>query len=38
MNKQDTDTLKEGGVRLLTLGEIELAKSVFKSTIDYGTV
>lgn len=38
MNKQDTDTLKEGGVRLLTLGEIELAKSVFKSTIDYSTV
>lgn len=30
--------LKEGGVRLLTPGETELAKSVFGSTIDYNTV
>lgn len=34
----DKDSLKEGGVRLLTPGETELAKSVFRSTIDYSTV
>ncbi|MFC0229140.1 type IV secretion protein Rhs [Serratia aquatilis] len=30
--------LKEGGVRLLTSGEIALAQSVFGSTIEYHTV
>lgn len=34
----DKDSLKEGGVRLLTPGETELAKSVFGSTIEYNTV
>ncbi|MFB0713866.1 type IV secretion protein Rhs [Buttiauxella noackiae] len=38
MSEEDKDTLKEGGARLLTPGEIELAKSVFKSTIEYNTV
>lgn len=40
MSKEDKDTnkLKEGGVRLLTSGEINLAKSVFGSSIDYSTV
>lgn len=33
-----SDTLKEGGVRPLTAGEIQLAKSVFLFTIDYSTV
>ena len=32
------DKLKEGGVRLLTAGEVVLAKTVFGSTIDYSTV
>lgn len=36
--KQDTDKLKNGGLRLLTTGEIELAQSVFLSTIDYSKV
>lgn len=38
MTEKDKDILKEGGVRLLTPGEIQLAKSVFGSSIDYGTV
>ncbi|MFB0713996.1 type IV secretion protein Rhs, partial [Buttiauxella noackiae] len=38
MSEEDKDTLKEEGARLLTPGEIELAKSVFKSTIEYNTV
>lgn len=29
---------KDGGIRLLALGEIMLAQSVFKSTIDYSKV
>ncbi|MDA2942443.1 type IV secretion protein Rhs [Enterobacter cloacae] len=32
---QDQFNIKEGGIRLLTLGEIKLAQSVFLSTIDY---
>ncbi len=32
------DQLKEGGARLLTSGEIALAKTVFGSTIDYSMV
>lgn len=38
MTEENNDTLKEGGLRLLTLGETELAKSVFGSTIQYNTV
>ncbi|RXA97661.1 MULTISPECIES: type IV secretion protein Rhs [Yersinia] len=38
MTKENKDTLKEGGIRLLTSGETELAKSVFGSTIQYHTV
>jgi len=38
MPKGDTDKLKEGGLRLLTLGEMLLARSVFASTIEYPTV
>lgn len=36
--KQDKDDLEQGGVRLLTTGEIQLAQSVFASTIDYASV
>ncbi|EAQ4906426.1 type IV secretion protein Rhs [Salmonella enterica] len=36
--KTDSDRIKEGGLRLLTSGEIRLAQSVFASTIDYPTV
>lgn len=36
--KQDEYIIKEGGVRLLTAGEIKLAKSVFASTIEYPKV
>lgn len=36
--KNDSDRIKEGGLRLLTTGEIRLAQSVFASTIDYPTV
>lgn len=32
------DKLKEGGARLLTQGEIHLARSVFRSSIDYDIV
>lgn len=35
---QDPFRIKEGGVRLLTTGEIQLAHSVFLSTIDYSKV
>ncbi|MCT4712263.1 type IV secretion protein Rhs [Enterobacteriaceae bacterium H11S18] len=35
---QDGLRIKEGGVRLLTAGEIQLAQSVFLSTIDYSKV
>lgn len=35
---QDGFRIKEGGVRLLTAGEIQLAQSVFLSTIDYSKV
>lgn len=35
---QDLFKIKEGGVRLLTTGEIQLAQSVFLSTIDYSKV
>lgn len=38
MLKEDTDKLKEGGLRLLTQGEMLLARSVFSSTIEYPTV
>ena len=38
MTEGKNDTLTEGGLRLLTLGETELAKSVFGSTIQYNTV
>lgn len=38
MLKGDTDKLKEGGLRLLTPGEMLLARSVFSSTIEYPTV
>lgn len=34
----DKDKLKNGGLRLLTTGEIKLAKSVFASTIEYPKV
>lgn len=34
----DKDNVEEGSVRLLTTGEIQLAQSVFASTIDYTTV
>lgn len=36
--KQDKENLKEGGLRLLTTGEIKLAQSVFASTIEYPKV
>ncbi|WP_455864775.1 type IV secretion protein Rhs [Pantoea agglomerans] len=36
--KQDNDKLKKGGVRLLTTGEIQLAQSVFASSIEYPKV
>ncbi|MDT3611762.1 hypothetical protein [Cronobacter sakazakii] len=35
---KDEFRIKKGGVRLLTLGEIMLAQSVFKSTIEYSKV
>ncbi|EOD3575769.1 hypothetical protein ACKTG8_003682 [Cronobacter sakazakii] len=35
---KDEFRIKEGGIRLLTPGEIMLAQSVFKSTIDYSKV
>lgn len=35
---QDQFSIKEDGVRLLTAGEIQLAQSVFLSTIDYSKV
>ncbi|QKN82980.1 type IV secretion protein Rhs [Scandinavium goeteborgense] len=35
---QDQDKIKEGGLRLLTTGEINLARSVFASTIEYPKV
>ncbi len=35
---QDQFRIKEGGARLLTTGEIQLAQSVFLSTIDYSKV
>ncbi|ENA0600962.1 TPA: hypothetical protein P1K62_004777 [Enterobacter hormaechei] len=35
---QDQFNIKERGIRLLTLGEIKLAQSVFLSTIDYSKV
>lgn len=35
---QDGLRIKEGGLRLLTAGEIQLAQSVFLSTIDYSKV
>lgn len=35
---QDQFRTKEGGIRLLTTGEIQLAQSVFLSTIDYSKV
>ncbi|AOP91134.1 TPA: type IV secretion protein Rhs [Enterobacter hormaechei] len=35
---QDPSRIKEGGLRLLTTGEIQLAHSVFLSTIDYSKV
>jgi len=34
----EMDSSKEGGLRLLTTGEIELAKSVFRTTIKYHKV
>lgn len=34
----DQFRIKEGGVRLLTRGEIQLAQSIFLSTIDYSKV
>ena len=39
-NKADADeyNIKEDGLRLLTTGEIQLAKFVFLSTIDYPKV
>ena len=36
--KQYKDKIAEGGLRLLTTGEIQLAKSVFASTIEYSKV
>lgn len=38
MANKKQDKIKEGGLRLLTTGEIQLAQSVFASTIDYSTV
>lgn len=38
MPETDKKERKEGGIRLLTPGEIALATSVFKSTIQYHTV
>ncbi|WP_145482413.1 type IV secretion protein Rhs [Yersinia rohdei] len=38
MTEENKSTLKEGGARLLTTGETELAKSVFGFTIQYNTV
>ena len=38
MADESDKTVKEGGIRLLTPGEIALAKTVFCSTIEYGTV
>ena len=35
---QDQGKIKEGGLRLLTTGEINLARSVFASTIEYPKV
>ncbi|WP_370458085.1 hypothetical protein [Cronobacter sp. EKM102R] len=35
---QDQFRIKYGGIRLLTMGEIKLAQSVFASTIDYSKV
>lgn len=36
--EQQTEELKNDGIRRLTTGEIQLAKSVFLSTIDYSKV
>lgn len=36
--KQDKDKVKDRGIRLLTAGEIQLAQSIFASTIDYAAV
>lgn len=36
--KRDKGKIAEGGLRLLTTGEIQLAKSVFASTIEYSKV
>ena len=36
--KQDKDKLIDRGIRLLTAGEIQLAQSIFASTIDYAAV
>lgn len=38
MADESDKILKEGGIRLLTPGEIALAKMVFGSSIEYGTV
>lgn len=38
MSEEKNNKLKEGGIRLLSSGETELAKSVFRSSIDYNTV
>lgn len=38
MADESDNTLKEGGIRLLTPGEITLAKTVFGSSIEYSTV
>lgn len=35
---QNKDKIKEGGIRLLTTGEIQLAQSVFASSIEYHKV
>lgn len=37
-DKADKYNVKEGGLRLLTAGEIQLAQSVFASTIEYSKV
>ncbi|EHJ8626826.1 hypothetical protein KAN59_005014 [Salmonella enterica subsp. enterica serovar 4,[5],12:i:-] len=39
-NTQDKtqDKIAEGGLRILTSGEIQLAQSVFASTIQYSSV
>ena len=37
-DNQDRFSIEEGGVRLLTIGEMQLAQSVFLSTIDYSKV